>query len=72
MVDIETGERNGRVVTVKAVTDSDHLVAISERGQIMRTPVDEISTQGRNTMGVKIMNLEPSDRVANVTVVPGE
>ena len=72
LVDIDTGERNGRVVTVKAVTDSDHLVAVSERGQIMRTPVDEISTQGRNTMGVKIMNLEPNDRVANVTVVPGE
>ena len=72
LVDIDTGERNGRVVTVKAVTDSDHLVTISERGQIMRTPVDEISTQGRNTMGVKIMNLEPSDRIANVTVVPGE
>jgi DNA gyrase subunit A len=45
---------------------------MSERGQIMRTTVDEISTQGRNTMGVTVMNLEPGDRVTSVTLVPGD
>jgi DNA gyrase subunit A len=72
LVDIDTGERNGRVTTVKAVDDDDDLVAMSERGQIVRTPVDDISTQGRNTMGVTVMDLEPGDRVASVTIVPGE
>ena len=72
LVDIDTGERNGRVATVKAVAASDDLAVMSEKGQIMRSPVDEISTQGRNTMGVRVMRLEADDRVASVTVVPGE
>jgi len=72
LVDIDTGERNGRVATVKAVAPSDDLAVMSEHGQIMRTPVGEISTQGRNTMGVTVMDLEEDDRVASVTVVPGE
>jgi len=57
---------------VKAVTPNDDLIVMSERGQIMRTTVDEISTQGRNTMGVTVMNLEPGDRVTSVTLVPGD
>jgi DNA gyrase subunit A (EC 5.99.1.3) len=72
LVDIDTGERNGRVVTVKAVSASDDLVVMSEHGQIMRTRVGEISTQGRNTMGVKVIDIEAGDGVASVTVVPGE
>jgi DNA gyrase subunit A len=72
LVDIDTGQRNGRVVTVKAVSASDDLVVMSEYGQIMRTRVGEISTQGRNTMGVKVMDIEAGDGVASVTVVPGE
>mgnify|MGYP000246938764 FL=1 len=72
LVDIDTGERNGRVATVKAVAASDDLAVMSEAGQIMRSPVDEISTQGRNTMGVRVMRLEGDDRVASVTIVPGE
>jgi len=72
LVDIDTGERNGPVATVKAVSPGDDLVVMSDRGQIMRTHVDEISSVGRNTMGVTVMDLEPGDRVASVTVVPGE
>jgi DNA gyrase subunit A len=44
---------------------------MSEAGQIMRSPVGDISTQGRNTMGVTAMDLDADDRVASVTVVPG-
>jgi DNA gyrase subunit A len=70
LVDIKTGDRNGPVSTVKAVEESDHIVVMSERGQIMRCPVADISTVGRNTMGVVVMNVEADDRVASVTVVP--
>jgi DNA gyrase subunit A len=71
LVDIKTNDRNGRVATVKAVEGDDDIVVMSESGQIMRCPVDEISTQGRNTMGVTVMKLEDDDRVATVTVLPG-
>ncbi|WP_324758978.1 DNA gyrase subunit A [Haloarcula montana] len=70
LVDIKTDDRNGRVRTAKAVTGDDHLVIMSERGQIMRIRADDISQVGRNTKGVTIMELEDGDGVASVTVVP--
>ncbi len=70
LVDIKTGQRNGPVATVKAVRDTDHIVAMSEGGQIMRCPVADISTVGRNTKGVIVMRVETGDQVASVTVVP--
>ena len=70
LVDIKTGDRNGQVVAIEAVTNGDHLVAMSADGQIMRTRVEEISTVSRNTKGVIVMNLEPDDEVASVDIVP--
>jgi len=70
LIDIKTGERNGPVTAVKAVDTDDQLVMMSERGQIVRTRVDEISTVGRNTMGVIVMEVEDGDAVASVDVIP--
>ncbi|MBV0923150.1 DNA gyrase subunit A [Halomicroarcula limicola] len=70
LIDIKTDERNGRVSTAKAVTDDDHLIIISERGQIMRIRAGDVSQVGRNTKGVTIMRLDEGDKVASVTVVP--
>ncbi|MDJ1433953.1 DNA gyrase subunit A [Halostagnicola sp. A-GB9-2] len=70
LIDIKTNDRNGPVAAVKAVTEDDHLVAMSERGQIMRTRAGEISTVGRNTMGVTIMDVNSEDAVASVDVIP--
>ncbi|MFA9504810.1 DNA gyrase subunit A [Natrinema sp. H-ect1] len=70
LIDIKTGERNGPVTAVKAVSDDDQLVLMSERGQIVRTRVDEISTVSRNTMGVTVMDVEEGDAVAAVDDIP--
>lgn len=70
LIDIKTGERNGPVTTVKAVSDADHLVLMSERGQIVRTRADEISEVGRNTMGVIVMDVDEGDAVASVDDIP--
>ncbi|OLZ40629.1 DNA gyrase subunit A [Natrinema saccharevitans] len=70
LIDIKTGERNGPVTAVKAVSEDDQLVLMSERGQIVRTRVDEISTVGRNTMGVIVMAVEDGDAVAAVDDIP--
>jgi DNA gyrase subunit A len=71
LIDIKTDDRNGRAVTTKSVGDDDHLVVMSEAGQIMRTRVPDISVQGRNTMGVTVMRLSEGDSVASVDVIPG-
>ncbi|ELY54314.1 DNA gyrase subunit A [Natronococcus amylolyticus DSM 10524] len=70
LIDIKTDGRNGHVTTVKAVDADDHLVMMSERGQIVRTRVDEVSTVGRNTMGVTVMDVDDGDAVASVDVLP--
>ncbi|WP_256686560.1 DNA gyrase subunit A [Halococcus qingdaonensis] len=67
--DIKTNERNGRVTAIEAATADDDLVVMSDTGQIMRTPVGDISTVGRNTMGVTIMALEDGDGIACIDVL---
>jgi DNA gyrase subunit A len=71
--DIKATERNGEAVAIERVTGEEDLVAMSERGQIMRTRVTEVSEQGRNTQGVIVMRTEENDKVATVeTFAPGE
>jgi DNA gyrase subunit A len=70
LIDIKTEGRNGPVTSVKGVRNDDHLMVMSEGGQIMRIRAGDISTVGRNTMGVTMMEVEENDRVASVTVVP--
>ncbi|WP_254534813.1 DNA gyrase subunit A [Halomarina litorea] len=74
LIDIKTNERNGHVVALKQVSEDDELVIMSEGGQIMRTRAGEVSQQGRNTMGVRVMRLTDDDWVASVDVfsVSGE
>jgi DNA gyrase subunit A len=70
LIDIKTGDRNGPVCSIETVCPGDQLVAMTESGQIMRTPIEDVSVVGRNTMGVIVMEVEPDDRLANVDVVP--
>ncbi|PSQ15072.1 DNA gyrase subunit A [Halobacteriales archaeon QS_8_69_26] len=71
LVDIKTGDRNGPVACVKAVEEEDHLVVMTADGQIMRTPADEVSRVGRNTMGVTVMDVDDGDAVVSTDVLPG-
>ncbi|WP_435115428.1 DNA gyrase subunit A [Halolamina sp. C58] len=72
LIDIKTNDRNGRVTALDAVGPGDHLVTMSEAGQIMRCPVEDLSIVGRNTMGVTVMDLEDGDRVAAVDVIDAD
>jgi DNA gyrase subunit A len=72
LIDIKTNDRNGHVTALHAVGPGDHLVTMSEDGQIMRCPVEDLSIVGRNTMGVKVMDLEAGDRVAAVDVIDAD
>jgi DNA gyrase subunit A len=70
--DIQTTDRNGRVVDVAVVDESDDIVLITASGMIIRTRVAEISMIGRNTQGVKVMNLKPGDRLLAGAVVAAD
>jgi DNA gyrase subunit A len=60
---IDASERNGPVVDVRLVKDGDEVMLITDRGQTLRTRVDEIRETGRNAQGVKLMTLEPEERI---------
>ncbi len=59
--------KNGGVVASSILTDEEELIVISEKGQVIRTDLSQIPTQGRATQGVKVMRLEEGDKVASVT-----
>jgi len=66
VITIITNERNGPVSRVRSVADDDELIFTSADGIIIRIPAKDISIQGRNTQGVRIMNLKPGDTVAGI------
>jgi DNA gyrase subunit A len=63
---IDASERNGPVVGVKLVKDGDEVMLITDRGQTLRTRVDEIRETGRNAQGVKLMTLGEGERIVAV------
>lgn len=63
---IQMTPRNGPVVNVRTVRDDDDIVVTSYQGLVIRIPVKDIRVQGRNTQGVKIMNMRENDKVIGV------
>ncbi|MDQ0163735.1 DNA gyrase subunit A [Aeribacillus alveayuensis] len=65
-------EKNGEVVAVKAVTGEEDLMIVTAAGVIIRMDVNDISTMGRNTVGVKLIKLEENEHVSTVALVDKE
>ena len=72
VINIRTTERNGKVVSLSEVVDEDELMIVSQGGILIRLPIRDVNAIGRNTQGVKLINLETGDRVFGVARVSGE
>ena len=72
VIDIKTTSRNGDVVAAKEVVDDDEVMVITQNGIMIRMPVEGISQISRNTQGVRVINLDSSDRVIDMTRVVSE
>lgn len=70
--DIRTTDRNGPVVGIISVRDGDDIMLITVQGMVNRTHVNEIRPMGRNTQGVRIMNLNEGDRIASIAKIARE
>ena len=66
VVSIQTTDRNGPVVGAVQVKEDDEIMLISIGGTLVRTAVGEVSLQGRNTQGVRLIRLDEGDRLAEV------
>ena len=65
VITIKTSERNGRVVGLLLVGDDDELMLMTNAGKLIRMPVKGVSVISRNTQGVKLMDMEPGERVVS-------
>ena len=66
VIAIQTTKRNGRTVGALIVGDDDEIMLISSNGTLVRTPVDDISIQGRNTQGVRLIRVESGQRLVGL------
>lgn len=70
VIDIKTSVRNGSTVACKEVFEDDEVMIVTQKGVLIRTAVNGISTVGRNTQGVRVINIGDGDRVIDMTPLP--
>jgi DNA gyrase subunit A len=72
IIDIKTDGRNGPVVGMLQVREGDDLLVITTKGKMIRMHVAGVRSQGRNTMGVRIIDIEPDDKVGSIARLDAE
>tara|TARA_B100001758_G_scaffold69518_1_gene58364 strand:- start:4394 stop:6937 length:2544 start_codon:yes stop_codon:yes gene_type:complete len=66
VISIQVTKRNGPVVSAVAVENDDEIMLISDQGTLIRTPVKDISIFGRNTQGVRLVNLSELEQLVGI------
>ncbi|WP_457651767.1 DNA gyrase subunit A [Rhodocaloribacter sp.] len=69
IITLKTTAKTGPLVAIKGVRESDDLMISTQSGIMIRMHVSDISVYGRNTQGVRLINLKPGDAIADVTRV---
>ena len=61
--------KTGRIISAKIISGEEELLALSSRGQIIKTKISDVRTAGRATSGVRIMKLKEGDKVAGIVIL---
>ena len=69
IITMKAGEKTGDVVGALSVRETDEIMLITNKGQMVRTRVKEIRETGRNTMGVKLMDLKDNEKLQAIAPV---
>ncbi|PIE56189.1 MAG: DNA gyrase subunit A [Desulfobulbus propionicus] len=72
VVAIKTSSRNGDVIGVVAVEEDDQVMLIANSGKVIRMPLDTVRIIGRNTQGVRLINLDDEERVVGLSMLARE
>ncbi|MEY4201509.1 MAG: gyrase subunit, partial [Verrucomicrobiota bacterium] len=72
IITMKTGDKTGGVVGALTVKDADEIMLITSGGQMVRIPVQGVREAGRNTMGVKLVNLDAGDKLQAIAPVISE
>ena len=70
IITMKTGEKTGKVVGAVSVRDTDDLVLITDGGQMVRLRAKDVREAGRNTAGVKLINLKEGEKLQDIAAVP--
>jgi DNA gyrase subunit A len=70
VINVKTTERNGKVTGIAQVTEKSEVMLISQYGKIIRMDSSTIRESGRSAQGVRLLHMEPGDRVAAAVVIP--
>ena len=71
-IDIKTGGRNGLVVGMVQLREGDDILVVTTKGKLIRFSSQDVSSQGRNTWGVRVIDVEADDRVGSLARVESE
>jgi len=66
VIGMQTTDRNGQMVGATLIHDGDEMMLISDQGTLVRTRIDEVSVLGRNTQGVRLINLSGKEKLVSV------
>jgi DNA gyrase subunit A len=66
IINIRANERNGPVIGIAQVVDADDVMLITDGGKVLRCPVEGISSMGRATQGVRVMNLSAGEKLVSI------
>jgi DNA gyrase subunit A len=72
VIALQTSDRNGRMVGAMQIKQDDEIMLISSNGTLVRTPVRDVSVQGRNTQGVRLIRLDEGDRLVGLERIIAE
>jgi len=72
VINVKIAEKNGPVVAVLTVRDGDELMVMTEKGKVIRSPVEDVRETGRAAIGVKLVDLDAEDKVSAVARVARE
>jgi DNA gyrase subunit A len=72
VITLKTTKRNGKLISLMEVVDNDDLMIVTKKGMIIRQSVNKISIIGRNTQGVRLIQLNEDDSVYDITRIIAE
>lgn len=72
VIAIKTSERNGALVRATKVEPEDDIILISDKGTLVRTPVEHVASSGRNTQGVTLIRLSKDEKLVAMARVENE
>jgi len=72
VISLKIADKNGELCAMRAVNGDEDLMVVTNRGIVIRTPLSQVHIAGRNTLGVKILALDPGQKVASIAILPHE